>query len=183
MTPTVVVPPIAPVVTLEDVKMHLRWDDNDGLDALLLGYIDAATTYVEQATRRSLGRQTLRISADSFRRIELLRPPFVSIVDVSYAGEALDHAADFYVTDDMVPRLIAYSRVSDYCWNRTPNEGPPPASVTYVAGYEVVPQSLKAAIMLQVQLLADRFDTNEKADLERTRDALLSSFVVHNFHP
>ncbi len=180
MLPVVIIPPTDAVVSLEDVKLHLRWDGDDSLDTLLEGYVETAVTYVEQVTRRSLGRQTLRLSADSFRRIELLRPPFVNLVEIAFDGEVLD-LTDFYVTDALVPSLVAYSRVNDSCVARDVRDGPPPVSVTYVAGYEVVPKSLKSAVMLQAQLLADRFDINEKADLERTRDALMSSFRVFTF--
>lgn len=180
MLPVVIIPPTDPVVSLEDVKLHLRWDGDDSLDALLESYVEAAVTYVEQVTRRSLARQTLRLSAESFRRIELLRPPFVNLVEVAFDGEILE-LTDFYVTDDLVPSLVAYSRVNDYCTARDARDGPPPVSVTYVAGYETVPKGLKAAVMLQAQLLADRFDVNEKADLERTRDALMSSYRVFTF--
>lgn len=180
MLPTVIIPPTDPVVSLEDVKLHLRWDADDSLDTLLEGYVEAAVTYVEQVTRRSLARQTLRLLSDSFHRIELLRPPFVEVVEVAYDGEILD-LTDFYVTEDMVPSLVAYSRVIDTYRGPRNCDGPPPVSVTYVAGYDVAPKGLKAAVMLQAQLLADRFDVNEKADLERTRDALMSSYRVYTF--
>lgn len=186
-TLTVVEPPTDPVVTLDDVRMHLRWDD-DGvgeLDVLLEGYIEAAVQFVEQATRRALAPQTLRISGSSFRGLELLHPPFRELVDIDYLNEEgvpqTQDLADFFVTDGLVPSVVAYTRVNDACTDIARRADA--VRVTYRAGYDAgkVPKGLKVAVLLQVQLLADRFDTNEKADLERTRDALLSPFRVHNF--
>lgn len=187
MNIVVIEPPVDPVVLLDDVKMHLRWDDDgvNELDLLLEGYIEGAITFVEQATRRALGIQTIQLSAPGFRGLELLRPPFREIVGVSYYdGEdvlrPLD-LSDFYVTAGVVPSLLAYARVSSYCSDIARRDDA--VQVTYKVGYDrdALPKGLKIAVLLTVQLLADRFDANEKADLERTRDALLSSFKVHNF--
>lgn len=182
MNITVVTPRQNPVVTPQQVQMHLRLasDEYAALAPLMDGYVEAATEYVEQATRRALGVQELRLSANGWRGLELYRPPFRRLLGVSYWNDTeaqvdLD-VGDFYVTDDLVPSIHAYSRVVDTCWDATR------VSVTYEAGYENVPAGLRNAVLLQVQMLADRFDVNEKADLERTRDALMSSFKVHNLH-
>lgn len=177
--------PTDTVVTLAEVKDHLRWDD-DELDNLLLAYIAAAVTFVEQATRRALARQTVRMTTSSYRGMELLRPPFRSLVSVGYLNDAgtlqPQDLNDFYIVDGLVPTLVAYSRASASCSDMTSREDA--VQVVYDVGYDdgKVPSGLRTAVLLQVQLLADRFDVNEKADIERTRDALLSSFKVHTFH-
>jgi uncharacterized phiE125 gp8 family phage protein len=205
-------PPVEPV-TIAEAYEHLRWDpeiESVGsppedvtvypLGDLVERNIRSARLYVEQATRRSLVLQTLRLTAGSLRDLELLRPPFVSLQGVEYLNDEgvateLD-TADFFVTDDYVPKLRAYSRVADACYDLA-RDRDDCVRVTYIAGYpptydaqsppEVVsytaniPAALKDAILLQVQLLCDRFDDGEKTALERTRDSLISSYRVHTF--
>ena len=209
MNITVVVPPPVEPVTLAEAYAHLRWDTElEGSPAevvyplgdLVQRNITSARIFVEQATRRALVMQKLRMSTGSFADIELLRPPFISLESVEYLIDdgtvtPLD-LEDFFTSDDEIPRLRAYSRVFDgardlACWRDdavrvaywagyapTYTADSPPVVDSYIAN---VPASLKDAILLQVQLLCDRFDVNEKSDLERTRDALISSFRVHTF--
>ena len=209
MNITVVVPPPVEPITLAEAYAHLRWDTElEGSPAevvyplgdLVQRNITSARIFVEQATRRALVMQKLRMSTGSFADIELLRPPFISLESVEYIIDdgtvtPLD-LVDFFTTDDEVPRLRAYSRVFEgardlSCWREdalrvedwagyapTDNTDPPP---TVPSSTDNVPAGLKDSILLHVQLLCDRFDANEKADLERTRDALISSYRVHTF--
>jgi uncharacterized phiE125 gp8 family phage protein len=203
---TVVEPPVEPV-TIAEAYAHLRWDadvEQIGsppeptlvypLGDLVARNITSARIYVEQYLRRSLVMQTLRLSTSSFRDIELLRPPIIALQTVEYINEAgvsteLD-LADFYTTDDLVPKVRAYSRVIDACHDLA-RDRDDCVRVTYKAGYQPqyddssppevldytvnIPKNFKDAILLHVQILCDRFDPDEKADLERTRDAILSA--------
>lgn len=205
-------PPVEPV-TLAEAYAHLRWDTEIEaigsppedtvvypLGDLVTQNIRTARIFVEQATRRALVQQTLRLSTGSLRDVELLRPPFISLQSVEYLndeGESTElDTADFFVSDDYVPKLRAYSRVADACYDLA-RDRDDCVRVTYVAGYPPayneasppdvtsyttnIPAPLKDAIMLHVQLLCDRFDDGEKTALERTRDSLISSYRVHTF--
>lgn len=203
---TLVEPEFEPV-SVGDVYEHLRWDaEEDGsppepvypLESTVSIYIKSAREFVEDATRRSLVPRTLMITSPGFRGLELRKPPFIALESVEYIredGVTVPMATDdFYVTADYVPRLIAYQRANIFESNIACRDDavravyragymPPgsPPEMTPEAVRAAIPDSLRAALLIQVQLLADRFDTNEKTDLERTRDALLSSFKVWSF--
>ena len=216
---TVVEPPVEPV-SVAEVYEFLRWDaeDFDGvppepesypLQTTIERNIRTARIWVEQATRRALVQQTLRLQVGAVehpyltgfgriggwgkpRGIELLRPPVASIVSVGYydwlnAAQVIDPAS-YFLADDYVPMLRFVNDWYAPCMYDRPDA----FSVTYVAGYAPsldspadytvnIPAPLKDAICLQVQLITDRFDANEKRDIERTRDDLISSFRVHTF--
>lgn len=220
---TVVPPPFEPV-SVAECYAHLRWDwelDDSSppepfypLESTIRMYIAAARKYVEQATKRCLIQQTLRINYSSLpedvygpyswsrfwgndKGIELLQPPLIRVESVGYYNGENSFITvdpdDYFVTDDLVPRVqfIRDFHVTDCVYGR-----PDAAQVTYVAGYPPegspidntqeayaanVPEGLKTAVLLGVQLLADRFDVNERADLTRARDALLSPFTVWTF--
>lgn len=127
--------------------------------------------------------------------IELLRPPLLEVLAVEYYDgfgnlRTVD-PADYFTTDDLVPRLMFkdyrtptdFARRSDaarvtYRAGYTPAGSPPSTQEEFAAN---VPSELKDAILIGVQLLSDRFDANEKADLERTRAALLYGKTVNTF--
>lgn len=206
---TLVPPPVEPV-TVAEVYEFLRWDPEDeegvpptpqyALATTIERNIRTAREFVEAATRRALVKQTLRLDAPvssawsciwrtRHRGLELLRPPVAEVLSVQYfddnnAIQTLDSDL-YYVVDGYVPRLVFEE------WLPSMKMREDGLRVTYFAGYpwsdspaeytSEIPSSLKDAICLQVQILADRFDVNEKADVERTRDSLLSPFRVHNF--
>lgn len=175
--------------------------------AMLERNIRTAREFVEKGTRRALVEQTIRLSgsawgsapAGRFRDcrnyIELLRPPFIEVVSLEYYDGAnslqVVDPSNYYITDDLVPRLYVstgYSFPAFY-------ERDDAVRVTYRVGYAPeaaspmtqaaaaanVPAALKDAILIQVQLLSDRFDRNEREDLERARDALITQNRVHTF--
>ncbi len=140
-------------------------------------------------------------SSDWFTRpskIELKRPPFASLVSVKYLDQnevlqTLD-PANYYVDDasnllaelvfrDTFDTAIATTARQDvvrieYVAGYPPTSDSPETQVSMTAN---VPKSIKDAIKLHVQLLADRFDPDERADLERARDALLKQFKIESF--
>ncbi len=131
-------------------------------------------------------------------KIELPRPPFIALLHVKYldSTETLQTLAssNYYVDSesDIVPQLVFRDTFDPgiACTTRQDavriewQAGYDPGSdspLTQEAAAANVPQSIKDAIKLQVQLLADRFDPNERAELERARDALLNGFKVHTY--
>jgi hypothetical protein len=188
------------------------------LQDMISGYIITARQYVESFTRRALIRQTLRVTmpafpttnvrfagyddpSDWFRRpgkMELKRPPFISLVSVKYldSDEVLQTLApsNYYVDDassllaelvfrDTFDPSIATSERQDavrveYVAGYPPGDDSPETQMSLAAN---VPQSIKDAIKLHVQLMADRFDPEERAELERARDALLKQYQIQSF--
>lgn len=149
-------PPFEPV-TLADVYRVLKIDADGSppehpLDADFARNITSARRNVEKLTRRSLIRQTLRLSVEGFpancegwqlgprwvrvpTTIRLLRPPVIAVQSVQYfdADNALQtvDAASYYVTDDEAPELRFVSTFSA----PTVYDRPDALRVTYVAGY------------------------------------------------
>lgn len=144
-------------VTLADVYRVLRIDAEGSppehpFDADFERQITTARRNVEDLTRRSLIRQTLRLSMSAFpvscggwetaprwlrapTKISLVRPPVILVESVQYfdAANALQtvDSASYYVTDDQVPELRFISGFSA----PTVYDRPDAVRVTYVTGY------------------------------------------------
>lgn len=108
--------PAVEPVTLYEAKVHLRVD-TDEEDVLLAALIRAARVRCEQFTRRAFVTQTIRYTTDQMPEfdgdwlmsersiwadVELPRPPFQSLVAVSYATD----------TSDEIPLTPASYRIS-----------------------------------------------------------------------
>lgn len=193
---TVTAPAVFPV-TLADVYLHLRLDPDDSPpthpdDDMLNRHIATATGEVEKMARRALVRQSLALFVENMHcPITLLRPPVISVTSVKYrdgdnALQTLD-PANYYVTDDVVPQVrfvTAFSQPTLYC-------RPDAVRVDYRAGYDAtespddaqalranIPSQLKDAILIGVQLLYDALSPEQRKELERAREALISPFRV-----
>lgn len=206
----VVTPPTAYPVTLAEVYEHLRLTPEGSppthpQDSMLERHIQSATGEAEQITHRALVQQALRLYGEGFsgyysdyrRRydacvgIELLRPPLIEVESVEYYDSANElaevDAANYYVTDDLVPRLRFIDGFSyPTCYGR-----PDSFRVNYIAGYPPegsppddfavnVPSQIKEAILLGVTLLYEPLEPREREAIEKARDSLLSGFVVHS---
>ncbi|QRF55744.1 hypothetical protein [Variovorax paradoxus] len=222
MNIVIVTPPPVEPVTIEEAFVHLRLDDptEDNPDtAAVRAQIVSAREQCEQITRRAFVQQTLRMTRGPARRrgerrgwdwlvgggcmawgdIELLRPPFIEMVSLSYYDDAnvlqTVAPADFFVTADLVPRLRFASGYSipsiylredairvEYVAGYTPKpadpDADPPVAIDYRAN---VPASIKQAILLAVQLQYDELTPDKRKALENARDALLSSYRINTF--
>ena len=178
-------------------------------DDMLRRLIKVATGEAEKITKRALIEQTVRLWTDRFPYpgcffstdrwwscagrgyIELLRPPFIAVQSVSYydADNELQTIAgdQYFTTNDLVPRLMfvesfawpqLYTRadavVIDYVVGYPP-EGSPPED--YAAN---VPEEIKQAVLLGVELQYRSLDTKNREIMEGARDALLSGFIVYS---
>lgn len=176
--------------------------------AAVLAQITSAREQCEQITRRAFVQQTLRIvgpgdgsgrswfwwgSTASARGVELLRPPLISVSGVNYYDasntlQTLDPAS-YFVTDDLVPQLHFVDGFSSPCVYRRTDA----LQIEYVAGYAPVtsgpepdyranvPESIKQAILLGVQLQYDELTPEKRKALEGARDSLLSSYRINTF--
>lgn len=131
------------------------------------------------------------------RYIELFRPPLINVISVEYYDTdnvlTTVDSADYFVTDDLVPRLTfvenwtqpeTYNRDDavrvTYQVGYEPTESPPLSQSDYSAN---VPKGIKDAILLKVQLLADRFDKDEREQYDRAIASILSIYTIQSFSP
>lgn len=164
-------------VSVAHAKEHLRIEASQTADdQLILRYIAAATDWVEKETNRALVTQTWALRLDDFPRcggargryIELPKPPGVSVTSITYvdsAGVTQTLATDRYIAlaDDWQPFVCeAYGAT----WP-TVRAQPGAVTVTYVAGYDEVPDALKAAIWMHVQGQHDNLPAADWQALER----------------
>lgn len=146
-----VTPPTEWPVSLDEAKAQLRVT-SDAEDALIEGYIRAATKYVEQTLSVSISEQQWQLTLDSFTdTIELPRGPVTEIdsveyVDVDGATQTVD--GDIY-SIDLFSRSQWLVLNSDETWPDTLS-AVNTVIVTYTAGMEQVPDDLKHAILLLI---------------------------------
>jgi uncharacterized phiE125 gp8 family phage protein len=151
----VVIAPPAEIVSLDEVKEHLRLDEPDD-DAFLRGALAAAVAHLDGPSGwlgRALGRQTLEARLDYFHDyraangIRLPYPPIASIVSVKH----LDTAGVEQTVDPAT--YSVEGEVLGLAWGASwPSVRSHPGAVRiqYQAGYEAIPAPIRAAILLMV---------------------------------
>lgn len=180
--------PTAEPVTLAEAKAHLRVSIADD-DGLIAGYILAARRYAEGYTRRSFCTQTWNYTLDHDwpwmcvdeyykRRIMLPLPPLQSVSSITYVDT--DGATQTLASDQYVVRTDETSGIIEEAYNVTwPVVRCQSAAMTvqFVAGWAQVPDEIRTAIMLHVEMLHDR-NPQDRETLEMARDALLDPYRV-----
>lgn len=193
-------PQFAPV-SLTDVFLHLRLTPDPGSplshpdESMLLRHIETATRAAEAMCRRSFMPQGLRLVTSRYPHhgLELLHGPVISVDAVRYYDGAnalqLVDAADYYVTGDLVPKLVItavpamYHRSDalrvDFTAGYAPDTSSPPATTQEDVSSNV-PSEAKDAVLIGVQLLYDELTPEKRDALEKARKALLSSLTIHS---
>jgi uncharacterized phiE125 gp8 family phage protein len=147
--------PSIPVLSVEEMKTHLRIDIPDE-DALIADYIDAATKMVEDEAEIALLTQTWTLTLDNFPcwEIELRRVPVQSITSIVYldsTGASTTLSASSYRLDAQ-SKPARVTPTYNTVWPVTyPTENA--VTVTFVAGSTTVPSApdiAKQAIRLLV---------------------------------
>lgn len=177
-------------------------------DELLSGQITAAREYVEVATRRSLVQQTLRLSGSRFpcaprfyqgwprntHGISLPRPPIIRVLSVGYydgENSLVDlPESDYYIADGPTPELrftsgyVApelYDRSDalriEYVAGYAPDGSPPTTQENFARS---VPQTLKNAILIGVQLLYDTMAPADRVAMENMRESMLQTYRIQH---
>lgn len=199
----VVAGPTEEPVTLAETKAHCRVDSSDD-DGLIAGYILAARNYVEGQIHRPICSRLYEFTADycwpklcGYNRIVLPYPPLQAVRSVSYvdtSGVAQTLSASQYTAMTNRPRgEIVPSYAATWPSVRTQVEA---VTVRFIAGYtdftdtttspnvtvtgDGVPDDLRTAIMVHVEILLDR-DPNVRETLERARDNLFEPYRVSSF--
>ena len=149
-----VITPAAPVVTLEEVRLHLRLDAIGGThpdDPLQSALILSAMQYCEHGTGRAIGTQTVEIALDAFPEgaISLPKGPLQSVTSLTYtdaSGAAQTLSSALYAVDDygLQPWVLAKVNTGWPAANASANS----VRVRYVAGSKE--PALIAAVLLMV---------------------------------
>lgn len=176
--------PAEPVVSLEEMKQHLRVDfsDDDGvIDALIgaaVGHLDGWSGILGRALVTQTWRQAFpRFSSCNVMRLPLA--PVKEVVTVSYQDgddeyQLLPDTAWQVLTDELGSYLTLRPGQSwPYTYDR-----PDAVGVTFRAGYgapDEVPNGIRVAIMTHVKMHYD----------PTVRDTLMPMFdaLVHPFLP
>ena len=191
MPSVLVTGPAAEPVTMAEVKLHLRIDDNAD-DVLLGALITTARQHAENITRRSLVTQTWKLVLDHFPAgvITLGHAPVNSVSSVLYLDsdgvEQTLNAASYKLDKITEPcRLVpAYGTT----WPST-REEINAVSITYSCGYgapEAVPESIKRWMLLRLGAL---YENREEVLSGRAitlaplpfADALLSAYRLLDY--
>jgi uncharacterized phiE125 gp8 family phage protein len=153
---SIVTPPAAEPITLAQAKLHLRVDTSlTAEDSLITAMISAARDRAEQETGRAIPTQTWKLQLDRFPcdEIDVPMPPLQSVTSIQYLDA---------LTGTLTTLAQANYVVSSYTHDRgriTPAYGivwpvsrlqADSVTVTFVAGYATVPQSITEAIYLMV---------------------------------
>jgi uncharacterized phiE125 gp8 family phage protein len=180
-------------VTLAEMRLHLKVDDDmTADDALISSLIAAARDYAEMYTRRAFVTQTWDMKLDGFpwsatqyrkhaNEILIPKPPLQSISSITYTasdGTSTTLAASGYSVDTAGSPGSVYPAY-DTVWPVT-REIPNAVTIRFVAGYGAigtVPESIKAALKLLVGHWYENRETvvigTITSELPKAVDALL----------
>lgn len=187
-------PPEEPV-TLSEIKEHLRLEHSEH-DTMLEGLVHASREWVEQVTSRALVEQTrvtyFREWQDSF---ELPGTPLRSVEEVRYtdtSGTTSTVSSDDYeVLTSTLPGQVVLGYSKNWP-TATLHHSSNPIEIEYVCGYDPsddsppdyvvnVPQSIKNAIKLDVEMRYDRPPADYADKLRQVIDTLIAPYRVWSF--
>jgi uncharacterized phiE125 gp8 family phage protein len=178
-----IMPPAIEPITLEEAKEHLRISDSDN-DNVILSMIVQAREFCEDFQNRRYITQTLELVLDEFPDDKCISfdscSPVQNIESVIYydtAGQEYVFDESNYIVDldSFVNRIIL-----GYCklWPTMPLQPANAVRIRFTTGYgdtqDTVPETVKLAMILHMQILYDDYEPNEKDKLIEARNSLLS---------
>jgi len=180
---TIVNPPAQSALTLPKAKAYLRLEnDYTDEDSVIYDMMRFAEERVAFITGRALARTTYRLQIDSFRNVELPKPPFIQVNAITYKDEnGTDQtlSTDAYrIRDEQEPAWIEF--LDDL---PSIEDSVHPISIEYEAGYspEEVPQSI---IQYALMLVSDNYDkdrgttTAQRLTASPLANAMLTPYIV-----
>lgn len=174
-----VVTPPQPVVSLDEAKAHLRVEGGDE-DLQIAAFVAAATGHIDGPDGwlgRAIGAQMLEArcsSSDCGSAVRLPFPPVIELVSASYLDSSgVEQMADADDFEIMGRDLVAVSGAWPWGAGSSRREG---VRIRYRAGYETVPATIKAAILLMV---GDLY-TNRETVSDAKVGAVPMSLTVHS---
>jgi uncharacterized phiE125 gp8 family phage protein len=178
----VVTPPSAELITLAEAKAHLR------IEAL----IASARQYVEAATNRALGLQTLEVQRRDFAHcMELPRPPLRNVVSVKYldttGAEQTLALSTYYRTVEHSDNQPGLLELKENVTLPLVYDSAAAVRIRYQAGLDttgspvdIVPAGLKQAMLLVIGDLYEHREAQVDAEIYNnpTVRAMLAPFKV-----
>lgn len=154
----IVTPVAAEPITLQYAKDFIHANPDAGDDTFITGLISTAREYCEDKTWRALALQTIEAYPCKFTE-RLPRPPLRSVVSVAYkdsdgTSHALAPDVD-YLVDIERERLVLPPGKS---WPSFVPWPVHPITITYTAGYETLPFTIKQAMLLLISHWYDNRD-------------------------
>lgn len=178
----IVGPPKEEPISLEDAKAHLRLIPGDTTEdeAIILPLIQAAREYCENVTGRAFAQQTVAAYPAADQQIvRLPMPPALRVEEVTvYPKDGTEKTLDpsAYVLDDVTGTLFLTERLEGL---REIN----PIQITYTAGYEKIPSSVRQAMLL---LIGHWYENRETVvvgaiasiEVQKTANVILNQYKV-----
>ena len=141
--------PVPDVVSLDELKLHLRLDQ-DLEDTYLEGLLQAAVDFVENYTRRKLSQREEILLLNGFPQgvLRLSAMPVQEILAIHYEGldgatHTLEPSSYRTVLDVEPPLILPLSG-----WPGAVQPIPGSVRIQAIVGYEEVPLSIKQAVLL-----------------------------------
>lgn len=158
-------------VTVAQVKTHCGIESSEW-DAMLGGFIAAATAHAEAFLNKAIGSQQWTLSLDGFAdEIELPLGPVTGVVSVTYLDENRAQqtlSESIYILDlvSMPQRLV---RDPDESWPATANV-PNAVTIVFTTGFQNAPAQVVQAVLLAV---ASWWQNREAGAFPAAAEALL----------
>jgi uncharacterized phiE125 gp8 family phage protein len=171
---TIVTPAALEPVSLGEAKDHCRVDGAD-FDAMIAGHLIAARQHCEQYTGRAFVSRTYDLTIDwgwptdgCGPRIELPRPPAVSVSSITYIDSAgasqVLSPGDYVLSKGSIYGSIVPGYFANWPAVRSQRDA---ITVRFVAGYGSqmgdVPEPIRHAILMYTRFLLDAKTEDEDA--------------------
>lgn len=177
----VITPPSDEPVSLTEAKSHLRITDTS-LDTDIARWIKSAREWVERYLSRFVAEQTVELALDEFPSEIKLYPQFQSVVSFTYFDtdgtqqtlSTSDYVVDTY--DEDAAWLIPSDSLGS--WASTASAANV-VRVRYLAGYTVVPEPIKSAMLLMI----GDFDANRAGQTQSPNPYQTNPTVMHLLAP
>jgi uncharacterized phiE125 gp8 family phage protein len=154
--------PYTPLLTLDDVKIHLRLTDDDTEDDYLNALVASATAHAEQLMQSSLLTRSITATFYSAENLYLPRGPVQSIMSVALDGQPV--ASGAYTLEGYgTAVLLRYNNGTIQ-----PHAAPAVLTVTYTAGYGSDPADVPADIIAAIRAYVGLLYENREAAHDRT---------------
>jgi len=187
--------PTAAIVTLAEMKLHIRHTLSDtSEDAFLNSLVEAATLEAEKYCNRALRPQTWKLLLDWFpdcREIEIPMAPITAVSSVVYydsAGSPVTMSgADYQVDIQREPARIALASALQ-TWPITDSDKINAVEITFTCGYATaadVPAGIKHAVkMAAASMYSNREDEVQGQGFgktDRTFERMLYPYRLFRF--
>lgn len=165
MTLSLLTAPLKFPVTLEEVKIYLRLDEESDEDSLLQILIAAATEQAESFTQRRFITQTWILSFDEFCEVEIILPypPAATVNSIKYFDTAgnfttLAESVDWVVDISANPARIRTAPLG--AWPPVQVDKQNAVEIEFSCGYGDEPSDVPAGIRSAILLLISHLYEN-----------------------